>query len=91
MANLNWSIRLQVAGGPTIKNVTLSGSKMVIKGTGLSGSLIVEINGVDATTVDVGSDKKAKVKGVVSSLRTGDNRVRVRHGTLRSNLFVFTQ
>ena len=79
------------AGGPTIKNATLSGSKMVIKGTRLAGSLIIEINGVDVTTVDVGSDTKAKVKGVVASLHAGDNRIRVRHGTSRSNIFVFTQ
>jgi len=79
------------SGGPTIKNATLSGSKFVIKGTRLAGSLIIEINGVDVTTVDVGSDKKAKVKGVVASLHAGDNRIRVRHGTSRSNIFVFTQ
>ena len=79
------------SGGPTIKNATLSGSKMIIKGTRLSGALIVEVNGVDVVTVDVGSDTKAKVKGVTASLRAGDNRIRVRHGTLRSNIFVFTQ
>ena len=79
------------SGGPTIKNATLSGSKMVIKGTRLSGALIVEVNGVDVITVDVSSDTKAKVKGVSASLRAGDNRIRVRHGTLRSNIFVFTQ
>ena len=78
-------------GGPTIKNVTLSGSKMTIKGNLLSGDLIIEINGVDVMTLSVGSDKKAKVKGVTGSLRTGDNRIRVRHGTVRSNIFVFTQ
>lgn len=79
------------SGGPTIKNATLSGSKMVIKGTRLSGALIVEVNGVDVITVDVGSDTKAKVKGVASSLLAGANRLRVRHGTVRSNIFVFTQ
>ena len=80
------------AGGPTIKNVTLSGSKIVIKGTRLAGSLIIEINGVDDTTIDVGSDKKAKVKGnLLTSMHGGDNRIRVRHGTSRSNIFIFTQ
>ena len=46
---------------------------------------------MDVTTVDVASDKKAKVKGVAASLLAGNNRIRVRHGTLRSNIFVFTQ
>ena len=79
------------SGGPTIKTASLSGSKFTIKGTRLSGALIIEINGVDVTTVDVSSDKKAKVKGVAASLHAGDNRIRVRHGTVRSNIFVFTQ
>jgi hypothetical protein len=79
------------SGGPTIKKVSISGSKLVIKGKDLAGSLTIEINGVDVTTVNVSGNKKAKVSGVISSLRTGPNRIRVRLGTLRSNIFVFTQ
>ena len=78
-------------GGPSIKKVSLSGSKLVIKGKDLAGSLTIEINGVDVLTVNVASSKKAKVSGVSGSLRAGPNRIRVRLGTLRSNIFVFTQ
>jgi hypothetical protein len=79
------------AGGPTIKKVSLSGSKLVIKGKDLAGSLTIEINGVDVITVNLSSSKKAKVSGISGSLRAGPNRIRVRHGTTRSNIFVFTQ
>ncbi len=79
------------SGGPTIKSASLSGSKLTIKGKDLSGELTVEINGVDLATLSVSSDKKAKVGGAAASLHAGDNRIRVRHGTVRSNIFVFTQ
>ena len=78
-------------GGPTIKNVIVSGSKVTIKGKDIIGFLTLEINGVDVATKDNSGVKKAKFGGAASALKSGDNRIRIRNGVLRSNIFILTQ
>lgn len=79
-------------GGPTLSNVTYSGTKMVIKGNGLSGELQLEINGQVVRTINGTGSKKLKVKGnaTVLNLRAGANRVRIRINLSRSNIIVLT-
>jgi subtilase family serine protease len=80
------------AGGPTIKGVTLAGSKMTITGSGLSGKLGLEINGtvVAAKTNSSGSSVKFKGSASTFNLQPGANRVRVALGNqpLYSNIFL---
>jgi hypothetical protein len=80
------------AGGPIVSKVTYSGTKMVIKGNGLSGQLELEINGQVVRTVTNSASKKVKIKGNTAALnlRAGPNRVRIRIGALSSNILVLT-
>lgn len=73
-------------GGPAANKANY-GTKLVIKGGGLSGLLDIEVNGVIVATKDNGSDGKAKIKGSETklNLHAGANRVRVIKGGLRSN------
>jgi len=77
------------AGGPTLKNANLNGSKLIIKGSGLKGQMLVEINGV---AVASGNSKKNKIKlpggRAANNLNSGPNRIRVTINGLRSNIVV---
>lgn len=77
-------------GGPTLQAVTFGGTKLKIKGRGLSGDLQIEINGVIVATGTNTFIKKVIVKGNSASLnlRNGFNRIRVRNGTLWSNIWI---
>ena len=83
-------------GGPHINKVTFSAEAglMVIKGTGLSGPLTLEVNGVVVTPPLVvkpkASGAKAKVAGSMAALnlRSGLNQIRLRNAAaLQSNVF----
>jgi hypothetical protein len=80
------------AGGPKVTKVSYSGSKLTIKGNGLTGQLQLEINGVVVASVNNSSNKKLKVSGNSSKLNitSGPNRVRVIKNNLRSNIAVPT-
>jgi hypothetical protein len=77
-------------GGPNIKKVKFSGSKLTIKGGGFNGLVQVEINGVLVAAKNNGSNGKVKINGNASALniREGANRVRVFKNGLRSNISV---
>jgi hypothetical protein len=79
-----------VPGGPVVSNVTYNGSKLKLKGRGLSGDLQVEINGLIVASGTSLLNKKVIVKGnsAFLNLRSGPNRVRVRNGQLWSNIFI---
>ena len=78
-------------GGPAANKANY-GTKLVIKGGGLSGLLQIEVNGVIVTEKDNGSDGKAKIKGSETklNLHAGANRVRVIKNGLRSNCAIAT-
>lgn len=78
------------SGGPTVSNVSYSGSKLAIKGSGFSSQLLIEINGEVVGIVPSASGKKIKVKGNSNqlNLQSGPNRLRIYNGSTRSNLFV---
>jgi len=78
------------SGGPTVSAASYDGNKLVIKGSGFSAQLLIEINGVAVGIYQSATDRKIKVKGNQSrlNLRAGPNRVRVLNGNSRSNLFV---
>lgn len=77
-------------GGPTISAVSYSGGRLKIKGRGLSGQMTVEINGAVIAVLENRSNKKLQIRGTADQLRLGTivNRIRVRNGTLRSNMFL---
>jgi hypothetical protein len=79
-------------GGPVLSGVSLAGRKLKIKGNGLGGSVVVEINGAIIFEGTSLSSKKITLKGEPSALnlRSGPNRVRVRNGTLWSNIQIVT-
>ena len=79
------------AGGSILKSVNYNGSKMVLKGEGLSGEIEIEINGEVVVAGFSSSDKKLKIKGSPNGLniRGGLNRMRLYRGGSRSNLVVF--
>ncbi len=77
-------------GGPTLSSISYDGARMKIKGKGLIGTLSLEVNGQLVATRSNDTNKKAKISGSPSALnlRFGPNRVRLRRGSLRSNLFL---
>jgi hypothetical protein len=79
-------------GGPRIKKISFSGTKLTIKGSGFTGLVQVEINGVLVAAKNNSPNGKAKINGNASSLniRPGANRVRVLKNGLRSNIAVPT-
>jgi hypothetical protein len=78
------------SGGPTVSAASYNGTKLVIKGSGFSAQLLIEINGAVVGIFQSATDRKIKAKGNPSrlNLRAGPNRVRVLNGNSRSNLFV---
>lgn len=80
------------AGDPGGPNISLAfyGPRLVVRGSGLTGTIQVEVNGLMVGTKQNESNKKLKLGGSVQdfNIRTGTNRVRVINGNLRSNLFV---
>lgn len=76
-------------GGPTLKSASYAG-KLSLKGSGFAGHLEIEINGVVVATRDNESNKKIKIGGSAAAfnIRSGDNRVRIKNGNLRSNILV---
>jgi len=78
------------SGGPAVSAVSYNGNKLIIKGSGFSAQLLIEINGSAVGIYQSSTDRKIKVKGNPSrlNLRAGPNRLRVLNGYSRSNLFV---
>lgn len=79
------------AGGSSLKSVSYNGSKMILKGEGLSGEIEIEINGELVLGGFSSADRKLKIKGSPNGLniRGGFNRMRLYRGGWRSNLVVF--
>lgn len=77
-------------GGPSLRVANFNGSKLVIKGGGLLGLVQVEINGVIVAAKSNNAPGKVKLNGnsATLNLRAGANRLRVRVGSLRSNILV---
>ncbi len=78
------------AGAPTLTKVNFTGSKLVLKGVGLSGQVLIEINGIVVVNRNNSSAKKIKINGDAADLniRNGSNRFRVIKDGLRSNIEV---
>ncbi|HZM86576.1 MAG TPA: NF038122 family metalloprotease [Blastocatellia bacterium] len=78
------------SGGPTVSGGSYNSNKLIIKGSGFSAQVLIEINGVVVGIYQSSTERKIKVKGNPSrlNLRAGPNRVRVLNGNSRSNLFV---
>lgn len=76
-------------GGPSLKKVNLNGSKLIIKGSGLKGQILVEVNGI---AIASGNNTKNKLKlpggRAANNLQSGPNRIRVTVNGLRSNIVV---
>ncbi|HKQ04842.1 MAG TPA: NF038122 family metalloprotease [Blastocatellia bacterium] len=79
-------------GGPTLSSASYNGSKLVIKGAGFAGQVLIEINGRVVSISPSPDARKLKIKGSPDhfNLRAGPNRLQVLNGDLRSNLFVLT-
>ncbi len=81
------------AGAPTITGVSYNGKKMKLTGTGFTGTLQLEVNGVVTTATVKGKNSKAQIKGTAAQLGlvSGPNRIRVFSGALHSNIAVFNR
>ncbi len=79
-------------GGPRLKNVTFNGSRLTIKGSGLTRDVQLVVNFVQvAPPLSIkGNSKKLKINGTQAefNLRSGANIVQVIRGGLRSNIAV---
>lgn len=84
------------SAGPSITNVSFNGRKLKLKGTGFSGQVELEINGlVVASTTELtlnNSGKKLQIKSSQTELniQNGSNQVQVISNGVRSNAFAFT-
>jgi hypothetical protein len=84
------------ANAPTINNVSFNGKKLKLKGTGFSGQVELEINGlVVASTGGLtisSTGKKLQIKSSQSELniQSGSNQLQVISNGVRSNAFTFT-
>jgi hypothetical protein len=82
------------AGGGTIASATYNGKKLTIQGTGFTGTVQLEINGVvpSGITVKVAKGTKVSSKATATALglKTGANRVRVLVGGKYSNITLVT-
>jgi subtilase family serine protease len=77
-------------GGPTISTATSSTTKLVIKGKGLSGKVMLEVNGVIVGTKSGQSGGAITFNGdqAALNLHSGVNRIRVERNSLFSNIFL---
>jgi hypothetical protein len=91
---MGYRLKTSLGSAPTIANVTYNGAKLVIKGSGFSGTMQVEINGiVVAPPLGFGdSSKKLKLKANSSTLNLhfGSNQVRVLSNGIASNTFTLS-
>jgi hypothetical protein len=80
------------AGGAVLAKVAFKNDKLKIRGSGLAGEIELEINGVVLAVpiTPTAGGTRIKLSGTAGdlSLRGGANRVRLRTGGLRSNIFV---
>jgi hypothetical protein len=73
-------------GRPTLSKVTYNGKKLKIKGQGLTGTLLVEVNGVVvAEALGAGGKVVVKARPNALNIASGANLVRVIGGNLRSD------
>ncbi|HEX5732993.1 MAG TPA: NF038122 family metalloprotease [Blastocatellia bacterium] len=85
-----------VADGPTVRNISFNGKKLKVKGTGFSGQVELELNGlVVATAAELtisSNGKKLQIKSTQSALniQSGSNQAYVISNGVRSNAFTFT-
>ena len=82
-------------GGPAITSVTVNSAGMVIKGSSFSNGMQLEVNGILVAPPLVAKNKggvKLKITAKVKSLnlQTGPNRIQLISGSLKSNIFVFS-
>src|SRR5262249_23795160 len=78
-------------GAPTLTSVSFSGSQIVIEGAALDGGKVkLEVNGSIVAKKKSRSGTEAIIDGNQASLnlRRGVNRIRVKKGTLFSNIFL---
>ncbi len=78
-------------GGPAVNKVNYD-PKLIVKGSGLAGLMLIEVNGVIVLTKDNGNEFKLKAGGSATdlNLRSGSNRVRVIRSGLHSNSRILT-
>ncbi len=78
---------------PTISKAFFNGNKLKLKGTGFTGILALEINGLDLSSTlsptSNATDKKLTFKATQSALNlhSGVNQIRIRRNGVSSNLF----
>jgi len=95
LRSFGYAVAQSGADGPVISAVSVNGKKLVIKGTGFSGQLSIEINGLaTASTVVINvneSAKKIKIKGSQTDLNltSGANLIQVISNGIGSNVFSF--
>jgi hypothetical protein len=79
-------------GGPSLTKAVYKKNKLKLTGGGFAGELELEVNGVALTVPFTANPAGTKIKipGAAAELglRSGPNRVRLRAGGLRSNIFV---
>ncbi|HEY7544287.1 MAG TPA: NF038122 family metalloprotease, partial [Blastocatellia bacterium] len=78
-------------GGPKLKRVTFNGSRLTIKGSGLTREVQIVVNFVVVPPLAIkGNSKKLKINGTQAefNLRSGANIVQVIRDGLRSNIAV---
>jgi subtilase family serine protease len=76
-------------GGPKLSTATLGKNGLVVKGTGLGGRLMLEVNGVIVGTKSgSGASKTFNGTETTLNLRPGVNRIRVERNSLFSNIFL---
>ncbi|HEY6329336.1 MAG TPA: S53 family peptidase [Blastocatellia bacterium] len=76
-------------GGPKLSTATLGKNGLAVKGSGLGGKLLLEVNGVIVGTKGgSGTSKTFSGTQTTLNLHSGINRVRVERNSLFSNIFL---
>ncbi|HUK89941.1 MAG TPA: hypothetical protein VLZ81_06040, partial [Blastocatellia bacterium] len=90
-APMSFNFSVAAPGGPGLSGATLNGKKFIIQGSGLSGKLFLEVNGLLVKS-KVGAGDTVTFKGTTAglNLQPGPNRIRVLSASgLFSNIFIF--
>jgi hypothetical protein len=79
-------------GGATLTGATFNGSGIVVGGSGLTGTLALEVNGVIVATEPNQTTGSVTFAGTEASLnlQSGTNRIRVEQNSLFSNIILIT-
>ena len=97
--NASETVRVNFAdpdeGGPTVASLTYNGKKMKVTGTGFTGPVQIEVNGVvRSATVKIksgGTKLQLKATPAALGLESGPNRIRFVSNSLNSNIFVINR